>query len=842
MSATRRCGDNLAAVSREIDGSRTTPRYKSRARLPYGVAMQEDLAPPGRALPTGFWSADEPPARSPMIAVLAVGVGIWMVIVTVAMAVLDWYVGEAAAVAETFVSPWLAPISSVVAGLLVVPPAMAVVALARRRPAPGSLAAGWAWLLAGSAATVLGCVRATPLPQNEILLGVSAIAAGAAGFAVRRLPSPLPPSGPDDEAATTGPARPGGYLITLGLLVLMPWLADGTLGGVVETVLAGFLAAAVGYLVTGIVTDRFLAAFERSRPWQIVTCGLATGVALDPVAAAVGGQGVNLAELLTLPALGFGVGAVAASGWRPTARHRWPLGALIGLAVLGPIAFVDPEETSLVLGTADVGSWALQAAVIGLLAALGVDLVYAFALRPWVAARPRIAAVLALVMVAAAGLAYAGSGRPGFYGERLLVVMAEQADLGGLSAITDRTARLTATYDRLVRTADRTQAPLRRELDRFHIAYTPYYLVNAILVDAGPALRPFLSGRSDVDRVLLEERLRPLPEPAPQVIGDAAAPQPGGEPQWNIRFIGATNVWSGGDTGQGITIGSVDSGVDGDHPALVANNRGGDDSWYDPWNHTRTPTDHVGHGTHTMGTAVGRNGIGVAPGARWVGCVALDRDYGSPSHYLDCLQFMLAPFPFGGNAFRDGRPQDAPDIVTNSWGCPLIEGCDLDALLPATAALTAAGIYLVAAAGNTGPGCTTVTDPPASYPGVMTVGATTPRGNVADFSSRGPAPAKQAKPDLVAPGVDILSALPINSYGRYDGTSMAAPHVAGVVALMWSANRHLIGDIDTTSRILRETARPVSGGNLAACGAAGYSEGAGIVDASAAVAAAKAAA
>src|SRR5262249_24357573 len=154
--------------------------------------------------------------------------------------------------------------------------------------------------------------------------------------------------------------------------------------------------------------------------------------------------------------------------------------------------------------------------------------------------------------------------------------------------------------------------------------------VNAILVDAGPALRPFLSGRSDVDRVLLDQRLRPLPEPAPDVTGPDPRPDPRGEAQWNIRAIGATDVWAEGDTGQGITIGTSDTGVEGDHPLLVDNFRGGHDSWYDPWNNPRRPTDHLGHGTHTIGIAVGHDGIGVAPGAQWMACVNLDRAYGSP--------------------------------------------------------------------------------------------------------------------------------------------------------------------------------------------------------------------
>jgi subtilisin family serine protease len=297
-------------------------------------------------------------------------------------------------------------------------------------------------------------------------------------------------------------------------------------------------------------------------------------------------------------------------------------------------------------------------------------------------------------------------------------------------------------------------------------------------------------------------------------------------------------VWATGDTGQGITVGTSDTGVDGTHPRLADGYRGADDSWYDPWGGTRAPTDHIGHGSHTIGTAVGRDGIGVAPSAQWMACVNLDRDYGSPSHYLDCLQFMLAPFPYGGNAFS-GNPARAADVLTNSWGCPAIEGCDLDALRPATAALAAAGIYVVAAAGNDGPDCDTVTDPPSPYPDVLTVGATAQDGTVASFSSRGPTPDGQVKPDLVAPGVNILSALPHGTYGRFEGTSMATPHVAGVVALMWSANPKLIGDIADTTRILRQTATRVPEHASDVCGSPQDITGVGLVNAAAAVSAAR---
>jgi subtilisin family serine protease len=337
--------------------------------------------------------------------------------------------------------------------------------------------------------------------------------------------------------------------------------------------------------------------------------------------------------------------------------------------------------------------------------------------------------------------------------------------------------------------------------------------------------------------VLVAQRLRPLPAPPGVALtGDRPAPT---APGWDLIAIGADRVHSQLTvTGRGVTVGSSDSGVDGTHPALSATFRGGDDSWYDPWDGTRAPTDGVGHGTHTLASAVGTPNVGVAPGAQWTACVDLDRNLGDPGHYLDCLQFMLAPFPVGGDPFRDGRPARSPQVLTNSWGCPDIEGCDLGTLREATAAFAAAGTFFVAAAGNSGPTCGSIKDPPAPYGDVLTVGAVDERGVVAPFSSRGPAPDGSAKPDIVAPGAEVLSALPGGGYGILSGTSMAAPHVAGVVALMWSAQPALIGDPARTRAILRDTAVPVA--PQATCGGTANTGGAGRVDAYAAVRAAQA--
>jgi subtilisin family serine protease len=240
---------------------------------------------------------------------------------------------------------------------------------------------------------------------------------------------------------------------------------------------------------------------------------------------------------------------------------------------------------------------------------------------------------------------------------------------------------------------------------------------------------------------------------------------------------------------------------------------------------------------------VGGLGIGVAPDAEWIACRNLARNLGNTSIYLDCMQFLFAPFPAGGNPFTEGDPARGAHITNNSWGCPREEGCfTAPPLAIAVEHLRDAGQAFVVGAGNSGPSCSTI-DSPALADAAISIGAIGQDGTIASFSSRGPISfdgSGRAKPDLVAPGVDVISSIPDEGYAAYPGTSMASPHVAGVIALMWSANPALIGNIDATEQILRDTATYVTAGN--SCGSEGedfnYSYGYGIVNAYGAVEAA----
>ena len=407
-------------------------------------------------------------------------------------------------------------------------------------------------------------------------------------------------------------------------------------------------------------------------------------------------------------------------------------------------------------------------------------------------------------------------GNPGNYSDRLFIIFKDQADISDVVNIEDREERLIKSYELLTEHANATQADLRNIFDSVGIKYTPYYLQNSMEVQGGTLMRLFLLTRSEVERVIPSPRLRAAPEnsPSPGFISEVD-----GSVQWNIAMIGADKVWEEfGVQGEGIIIGQSDSGADGEHPAIAQQYRGyngsDDYNWFDPWAGTTSPNDEGGHGTHTLGTIVGKFGIGVAPKAKWIGCVNLDRNLANPALYLDCMQFMLAPFPIGGNPLIDGDPTQAAHVLNNSWGCPEIEGCDPNALLYAVDNLRHAGIFVVVSTGNDGPSCETVASPLSLYDSVFSVGAIDWNGDMASFSSRGPVTVDgsgRIKPDIVAPGMDILSALPQGTYGSNSGTSMAGPHVVGVVALIWSAQPYLIGDIDATEQLIIDTAQPYTG-------------------------------
>jgi serine protease AprX len=406
-----------------------------------------------------------------------------------------------------------------------------------------------------------------------------------------------------------------------------------------------------------------------------------------------------------------------------------------------------------------------------------------------------------------------------------LVVLAEQADLRSAAGLAGREERISLVYHELKELAERSQRPLREELDRAGVPYQPFYVVNMILVEGDRTLLSRLAARREVENVVANPHVRQLLPPSQEPAQERA---PLGV-EWGVARVNADDLWAQGYTGQGVIIGGQDTGYDWDHPALIGQYRGHngittthDYNWHDAIHSgggvcgpdSAVPCDDDGHGTHTMGTMVGDDGagnqIGVAPGAKWIGCRNMDRGVGTPATYAECFQFFLAPYPVGGDPFADGDPSMAPHVINNSWTCPPSEGCSWDTLQAIVENVRAAGILVVASAGNSGSSCSTVRDPPAIYEAAFSVGATDSSDTIALFSSRGPVTvdgSQRGKPDVSAPGVVVRSCLPGTSYSYKSGTSMAGPHVAGTAALLWSAQPCLMGEVETSEWIIEQSAR-----------------------------------
>jgi serine protease AprX len=421
------------------------------------------------------------------------------------------------------------------------------------------------------------------------------------------------------------------------------------------------------------------------------------------------------------------------------------------------------------------------------------------------------------------------------------VVLERQANLSAARQVKGKLAKGELVYRTLLATAQESQKPIIAELEARGVEYQSFYLVNAILVKGDRNLAKMLAARPDVRRIDGNPVMRQdLPQPhAPEPLEFnpdwSVIPAPAilaAEP--GISYVRAPQIWNLGYTGQGVVVGGADTGYRWTHAALKNAYRGWngttashDYNWHDsihsstgvcPGN-SPAPCDDQGHGTHTMGTAVGADGanqVGMAPGARWIGCRNMNQGAGTPATYLECMEWFLAPYPVGGTTSQ-GDPSKAPHVTVNSWGCPPAEGCTTpNILLTGVSNTRAAGIVMEVSAGNSGSGCSTVSDPPSFYDPSFTTGAlNTGTDTVATFSSRGPVTidgSNRIKPDIMAPGTSTRSSYRTSdtAYSSLSGTSMAGPHVAGGVALLLSAFPSLMGNVNAIESRLTSSAKPIT--------------------------------
>jgi subtilisin family serine protease len=420
-------------------------------------------------------------------------------------------------------------------------------------------------------------------------------------------------------------------------------------------------------------------------------------------------------------------------------------------------------------------------------------------------------------------------------------ILRQRADLSGAASIKSWSARGWYVYDQLTSVADSSQRGLKALLAKQGVKFQSFWIINAIRITSKSGTLASVASRSDVTRVVptwhaMVER--------PVVTKDVSAVE------WGVTRINAPQVWSQfNDRGENVTVANIDTGVQFDHPALKARYRGisttgttvrHDYNWWDP-SHIcdplgRAPCDNIAHGTHTMGTMVGDDGgsnqIGVAPRSNWIAAKGCETNSCSDFALLSSGQWVLAPTKTDGSM---PRPDLRPQVVNNSWGTN--NGADQFYRATVTSWVSA-GIFPAFANGNNGAaGCGSV-GAPGSYPESYGVGAFDINNNIASFSSRGPSPIGGGiKPNVSAPGVNVRSSVPTNGYANFSGTSMATPHLAGAVALIWSSNGAPAyrGNVAATRAVIDQTAIDVS--NLTCGGTPGNNNvwGEGRLDAFAAV-------
>ena len=407
-----------------------------------------------------------------------------------------------------------------------------------------------------------------------------------------------------------------------------------------------------------------------------------------------------------------------------------------------------------------------------------------------------------------------------------ILFLPEQADLSRAAALPTKLEKGRYVYETLTAMAARTQGPLIAALKARGIAYRPYWVANMIWARGDAAALAALAGRADVAHIYANPTVK-LAEPAqPLEAGALAAPAAPDTIEWNIAKVNAPSVWAAGYTGQGAVIAGQDTGYQWEHPTLKSHYRGWNGStashdynWHDAIHTTGSscgadspfPCDDYGHGTHTMGTMAGDDGagnqIGMAPGAKWIGCRNMNAGNGTPTTYAECYQWFIAPTRIDGTGADSAM---APDVINNSWGCPPSEGCTSpNVLLTVVQNVRAAGIVTVHSAGNYGPNCHTVSDPAAIYAESFSVGATDSSDTIAGFSSRGPViidGSNRLKPNISAPGLGVRSAYPTTPYVSMSGTSMAGPHVAGLVALLISAEPSIAGQVNYIEDLIEKSA------------------------------------
>jgi len=426
-----------------------------------------------------------------------------------------------------------------------------------------------------------------------------------------------------------------------------------------------------------------------------------------------------------------------------------------------------------------------------------------------------------------------------------LVYMNSQADLSGADAMPTKEEKGQYVYQKLTETAQATQPAVLHTLGSFGVAHQSFWVTNAIWAKGDLAVLQAVAARPEVAYIYPSGggklKLPPVDQPLTSTNSTSSAlltADP--NPEANLLNVNADDVWAKGVLGRGAVVAGADTGVAWQHAAIKKQYRGWNEvtqsanhnyNWHDSIHAPNTvcdgdtaePCDDHDHGSHTVGTMVGDDGgtnrIGMAPEAQWIACRNMTEGAGAVPTYMECMQWFIAPTD---NAGQNPDPAKAPHVINNSWGC--YEGCPPPALQDTLRASRAAGIFYAVSAGNDGSSplgvantglviCNSINTPLARYPEAFTVGSTDHRTDaISYFSSRGSvlgdpsSPTGLMKPNISAPGSGIRSSVKDGSYASFSGTSMAGPHVAGLVALLVSANPRLAGMVNRLEDIIEQTA------------------------------------
>ncbi|MBK8627505.1 MAG: S8 family peptidase [Saprospiraceae bacterium] len=416
-----------------------------------------------------------------------------------------------------------------------------------------------------------------------------------------------------------------------------------------------------------------------------------------------------------------------------------------------------------------------------------------------------------------------------------IILMKDRKVFQGTLPFKSKNEKANYVFQTLTHKAQKSQQAVIKILKDNGISYRSFYVTNAIKVTSDYNIMMLLAQRSDISHIIDDAPIKMLD----YQIEKTKVHQREVEPEWGLKYIKADSAWQLGIRGQGVIVGGQDTGYDWEvsplkskykgyrdsmdivhdynwHDAIIKNNPVFPDTVLNPCGYnTKQPCDDNNHGTHTMGTMVGEdseNIIGVAPAAKWIACRNMDRGWGQPSTYMDCFEWFLAPYNLDG---ENPDPDQAPHVINNSWYCSVEEGCNPSNFVlmeDIVKNLKASGIVVVVSAGNSGnQGCGSVTGPPAFFEASFSVGATDINGNIAGFSSLGPVVIDSSfrlKPNAAAPGVSVRSVIRNGNFAAFSGTSMAGPHIAGLVALIISANPALAGNVEAIEDIIEGTGIP----------------------------------